>query len=103
MVKVMFNEIDLKDFYMFRKRVYFSFYEDDMIHYRAAKSADIANLNTVYHNDNTAVQTVSGVFIESNSIRELTRGEYYNELKQQIKEYCNYELMERLSSKCKKQ
>ena len=102
-MKIMFNEIDLKDFYMFRKIVYFSFYESDVIHYRAAKSADIANLNTVYHNDNIAVQTVSGVFIESDSIRELTRGEYYNELKRQIKEYCNYELMKRLSSKCKKQ
>lgn len=101
----MFSEIDLKDFYMFRKRVYFSFYEgeDDVIHYRAAKAADIANLTTVYHDDSVLVQTVSGVFIESNSIREITRGEYYNELKQQIKEYCNYELMERLSSKCKKQ
>ena len=98
MVKIMFNEIDLKDFYMFRGRVYFSFYEDDTVHYRAAKSLDIANLTTVYHNDNALVQTVSGVFIESGSIRELTRGDYYNELKQQIKEYCNYELMERLSS-----
>ena len=94
----MFSEIDLKDFYMFRERVYFSFYEDDVVHYRAAKSADIANLTTVYHNDNTLVQTVSGVFIESNSITEKTRGEYYDELKQQIREYCNYELMERLGS-----
>ena len=92
----MFSEADLKDFYMFQNNVYFSFYEDDIIHYRAATKTDIASTILMDADQVLILQSINGFFIRRDSLRELSRGDYYNEIKQRIKEYCNFELVERL-------
>jgi len=91
----MYNIIDLKDFYVFGGRVYFSFYEDDLIHYIAAGTTDILSMKAINADERNMAQGINSFLINKETIRELNRGDYYGEVKQQIKEYCNYEVMER--------
>ena len=90
--------ITIKDLYTFGDMIYFAIETDiKTLYYKANRTdgIEIPHFRKKYEYENWHTEFNLNVEIQ-NRLISLSRGDYYNEIKKGITEYCNYEVMQRL-------
>lgn len=90
--------ITIKDLYTFGDMIYFAIETDvEMLYYKAKKRYEVEMQYLTEESEYGSWYGELKFNIEmQNRLISLSRGDYYNEVKKGITEYCNYEVMRRL-------
>lgn len=89
----MMSNVNIHDLYFFQKRLYFSFYSDDVLTYVRAETLSIPELTLSLLMGH---QKIDLRLLTNNNHILMSRGKYYDEVKREIKAYCNYEKVSRI-------